>query len=70
MKRSSTAAMPDEADAGLIAAFDEALWLEDGLAAGSRSAYRSDLRAAACWLRPEARAVVAYRAPERTEAAA
>ncbi|WP_350214793.1 site-specific tyrosine recombinase XerD [Algiphilus sp.] len=51
MKRSSTAAMPDEADAGLIAAFDEALWLEDGLAAGSRSAYRSDLRAAACWLR-------------------
>ncbi|MHA7835547.1 MAG: site-specific integrase, partial [Algiphilus sp.] len=50
MTVSNPPAEPGDADAALIAAFDEALWLEDGLAAGSRAAYRSDLRAAAIWL--------------------
>lgn len=50
MNASATTKGIRDDDAALIAAFDEALWLEDGLAAGSRSAYRSDLRAAALWL--------------------
>ncbi|WP_420427033.1 site-specific tyrosine recombinase XerD [Algiphilus sp.] len=50
MKAPPPSAELSDADAALIAAFDEALWLEDGLAAGSRAAYRSDLRAAALWL--------------------
>jgi integrase/recombinase XerD len=37
-------------DAAVIDAFDEALWLEDGLAANSRGAYRRDLALLARWL--------------------
>jgi integrase/recombinase XerD len=37
------------ANAGLIDAFIDALWLEDGLAANSLAAYRRDLRALAAW---------------------
>lgn len=37
-------------DEALLQAFDEALWLEEGLAQASRSAYLSDLRALARWL--------------------
>lgn len=40
----------DAADEALLRAFDEALWLEDGLARASRAAYSADLRAAARWL--------------------
>jgi len=50
MNAPATSTAVGDADAALIAAFDEAIWLEDGLSAGSRSAYRSDLRAAARWL--------------------
>ncbi|MFA7505879.1 MAG: site-specific tyrosine recombinase XerD [Burkholderiaceae bacterium] len=42
---------PDPADLQAIDAFCEALWLEDGLSRNTLGAYRSDLRAAAGWLR-------------------
>ena len=49
-EKASTAKGIDAADEALLVAFDEALWLEDGLARASRAAYASDLRAAARWL--------------------
>lgn len=38
---------------GLIAAFADALWIEDGLAANTLSAYRRDLQLLAAWLQRE-----------------
>ena len=43
---------PDETDRGLLRAFVDALWLEDGLAPRSRDAYESDLAQCAVWLAP------------------
>lgn len=37
-------------ETALLQAFDEALWLEDGLAKASRAAYAADVRALARWL--------------------
>ncbi len=42
-----------EADAALIEAFADALWLERGLSANTLAAYQSDLRAFAGWLNQE-----------------
>ncbi|WP_084191449.1 site-specific tyrosine recombinase XerD [Algiphilus aromaticivorans] len=49
-EKANTAKGIDATDEALLAAFDEALWLEDGLARASRAAYATDLRAAARWL--------------------
>ena len=43
---------PDAQDRSLLRAFDDALWLEDGLAARTRQAYETDLCCAAVWLEP------------------
>ncbi|MGE0800780.1 MAG: site-specific tyrosine recombinase XerD [Lautropia sp.] len=47
-----------------IAAFCDAIWLEDGLARNSLAAYRRDLGALACWLAAPERAVALERASE------
>ena len=48
------AASPPPGDpAGLIAAFADALWIEDGLSANTLSAYRRDLQMLAAWLQAD-----------------
>ena len=50
---------PSAANAALIDAFCDQLWLQDGLAPASLAAYRRDLVAWTSWLEGEKRAVLA-----------
>ena len=55
---------PDEATAQSIAAFCDAIWLEDGLSKNSLAAYRRDLAGLAVWLAAPERAVMLEAATE------
>ncbi|MEZ5729646.1 MAG: site-specific tyrosine recombinase XerD [Burkholderiaceae bacterium] len=50
---------PSESDAASIERFCDAIWVEDGLSRNTVSAYRTDLRAAASWLRSGGRSALA-----------